>query len=884
MNSHDIREQFLAFFEQRGHRRVGSSPLVPAGDPTLLFTNAGMNQFKDVFLGVETRPYRRAASCQKCMRAGGKHNDLENVGFTPRHHTFFEMLGNFSFGDYFKKEAIPWAWELVTEVYRLPPERIWVTIFQTDDEAFDVWHRDVGLPEARIVRLGEKDNFWAMGDTGPCGPCSELYYDVGPGSGCGREDCRPGCDCDRFLEFWNLVFMQYNRAAGGELQALPRPSIDTGMGLERMAAILQGVFDNYHTDLFQPLIAVIGDELGVEYPTGEPTDRAVRVIADHARAVAFLLAEGVLPSNEGRGYVLRKIIRRALRFGKFAGRDRPYLYKIALYVVDQMKDVYPELWMGRDLIRDGCHAEEERFFKVIETGLLKFEDLMERHREDRRLPGREVFHLYDTFGLPLDLMEEIARERGFRLDRAGFQQGLQEQRERARSAWKGEESFAGVEVYRALSQKFSVRFHGYETLRWDGAAVLALLDDQRRPVDRLTAGQRGEAILDHTVFYGESGGQVGDRGILQGPRASARVVDTRIYFRSLIVHHVEVTEGVLEIGDEVQMEVPAERRYPTMRHHTGTHLLHAALREVLGLHVKQAGSLVAPDRLRFDFTHFSSVSREELEAIERLVNSKIYENLPVKIHTMPLDEALESGALAFFGDKYGDTVRVIQVEDFSKELCGGTHVRYTGDIGPFVILKESSVAAGVRRIEAVCGHRAVQVIQERRSRLDQAAALLKTGEAEVPERLEDLLQRYRRLQKEFERLQRSRLDRDLGSLFQEDVQIGPWRVHARAYDDLDMEELRYLADRLRSGPGHLAVLGSRKNGKAYLVIAVHKNQGGQVQAAELIRRIAPVIGGGGGGRPDFAQAGGNRPEAVVTAVREGLQIVKERLASAQSLV
>ena len=879
MNSREIREQFLAFFEARQHRRVPSSPLVPADDPTLLFTNAGMNQFKNVFLGVETRPYTRATSCQKCMRAGGKHNDLENVGHTPRHHTFFEMLGNFSFGDYFKKEAITWAWELVTEVYGLPPERIWISIYREDDESHEIWTRDVGVPAERVVRLGEEDNFWAMGETGPCGPCSELHYDLGPAAGCGKPDCAPGCECGRFLEFWNLVFMQYNRNEKGELEPLPHPSIDTGMGLERMASILQGSFDNYHTDLFLPIMEVVGDLLGVEYPTGEASDVAVRVIADHARAVAFLLAEGVLPSNDGRGYVLRKIIRRALRYGQFAGRREPYLYRVALFVVDMMKDIYPELEMGRDLIRNGCYAEEERFFRVIETGLNKLDVLMRDHAEARVIPGEEVFKLYDTFGLPLDLVEEIARERGFRIDMDGYHRRMREQQERARKAWKGEEAFEGVEVYRELSRKYEVTFHGYEHLKWEGARVLAILDEARNPVNELKAGERGEVILDETVFYGESGGQVGDIGVFHTEHATAQVEDTKIYFMKLIVHHVRVQEGVLRVGDEVSMEVPRERREATMRHHTGTHLLHAALREVLGLHVKQAGSLVAPDRLRFDFTHFSSVSRDELDAIERMVNAKIYENVPVQIEYMPLEDAIRAGALAFFGDKYGDVVRVIQVGDFSKELCGGTHVRFTGDIGPFMITRETSVAAGVRRIEAVCGAYAVNQFQRHRALLEEAAGLLKSPERELLQRITDLQERLRQLQKDYERLRRSKLDGESNLLFQKDEEMNGLMIYVRAYQDVGMDDLRHLADRLRSGRPAIVLLGSRQADRVFLILAVHKTLTDRVRANELIRDIASLIGGGGGGRPDFAQAGGRRVEGLQEALERGRTRIRERVVS-----
>jgi alanyl-tRNA synthetase len=881
MNSRDIREAFLQFFEARGHQRVPSSPLVPARDPTLLFTNAGMNQFKDVFLGVERRPYKRATTVQKCMRAGGKHNDLDNVGFTPRHHTFFEMLGNFSFGDYFKREAISWAWELVTDVFRLPTDRLWVTVYETDDEAFDLWHREVGVPTDRIVRLGKADNFWAMGETGPCGPCSEIHYDLGPEAGCGRPTCAPGCDCGRFLEFWNLVFMQYNCNERGELEPLPNPSIDTGMGLERIASILQGTFDNFHTDLFKPILGVIADELRVDYPTGDRAkDIALRVMADHARAIAFVLSEGVLPSNEGRGYVLRKIIRRALRFGQVFDRHEPYMYKFALFVVDFMKDVYPELEMGKDIVRNACYAEEERFFRVIETGLERLREVLDRHRADGVLPGEEVFRLYDTYGLPVDLAEEVAREAGLRVDLNGFERELREQQERARRAWKGEEALEGIAVYRELSQRYETRFHGYRHLRWEDARVLALLNGQKQSVRELREGERGEVILDETVFYGESGGQVGDVGVLHTPHAQVQVVDTKIYFHRLIVHHVVVREGVLRVGDSVSMEVPYARRWATMRHHTGTHLIHWALREYLGYHVKQAGSLVAPDRLRFDFTHFSALSPSDIQELERMVNRKVWDDYEVEEKFMPLEEALRRGALAFFGEKYPDIVRVIQIGDFSKELCGGTHVYHTGWIGPFVIVRESSVGAGLRRVEALAGEPAVQYLQTQRELVQKALQVVKSSEHELIDRLQELLERNRSLQKELDRLRRRQLEGEtVATLFHADETVHGVHVIVRGYTDVPVEDLRVLADRARTRENTVAVLGSRVQDRAFLVVGVHKALTDRLPAHELVRSLAPLVGGGGGGRPDFAQAGGARPDRLEEALREALTLVRQRISA-----
>ncbi len=879
MQSRDIREQFLRFFEAREHQRVPSSPLVPAGDPTLLFTNAGMNQFKDVFLGIETRPYRRATSCQKCMRAGGKHNDLENVGHTPRHHTFFEMLGNFSFGDYFKQEAIEWAWELVTEVFKIPPERIWVSVFETDDEAFTIWHRNVGLPEYRIARLGEKDNFWAMGDTGPSGPCTELHYDLGPDVGCGRPECAPGCDCGRFLEFWNLVFMQYNRQEDGTLVPLPNPSVDTGMGLERMASILQGVFDNYHTDLFMPIIEVIANEFQVNYPSGDPArDMAIRVMADHARAIAFVLSEGVFPSNEGRGYVMRKIIRRALRYGQVFERHEPYMYKFALFVIDFMRDVYPELEMGRELVRHACMAEEERFFRVLETGLAHLRDVFAAHTEDRVLPGREVFQLYDTYGVPVDLVEEIAREEGYQVDMEGFRAEMRAQQERARRAWKGEEVFEHMEVYRELSQRYSTRFLGYTHLQWEDARVLAILTPEKRSVRELRAGERGEVILDETVFYGESGGQVGDRGVMHTPHAQVEVVDTKIYFHKLTVHHVIVREGVLRVGDTVRMEVPRNRRWTTMQHHTATHLIHWALRERLGTHVKQTGSLVEPGRLRFDFTHFAPLSLQDIEELEYMVASKVYEDYPVEEKFMPIDEALRRGALAFFGEKYPDIVRVIQIADFSKELCGGTHVHHTGWVGPFIITREQSVGAGVRRIEALAGPYAVQYMQRQRDLITKALQIVKSSEKELIDRLHALLERNRQLQRELEQLRRKQLQGETtATIFRREEQTNGVRIVVRGYEDVPIEDLRAIADQLRSQERTIAILGGRTGQKAFLVVGVHRALADRLPAHEIIRPLAQMLGGGGGGRADFAQAGGRHPDKLIEVLQEALRTLMQRV-------
>ena len=704
MKTNEVRKTFLDFFKDRGHTIVPSSSLIPHGDPTLLFTNAGMNQFKNVFLGIEKRDYPRAVSCQKCVRAGGKHNDLENVGKTARHHTFFEMLGNFSFGDYFKKEATAWSWELATQGFRMDPERIWVSIHHSDDEAFQLWSKHVGVPAERIVRLGDKDNFWAMGDTGPCGPCSELYYDQGPEFGCQRAECNLECDCGRYTEFWNLVFMQFNRNEKGELIPLPKPSIDTGAGLERTTTLVQGVESNFEIDSIFPLIELAGNLSGVKWKASEATDVALKVLADHSRATTFLIAEGITPSNEGRGYVLRRIIRRALRYGRLLHFGDAFLYKITDKVVDLMQDVYPDLTPAREYVSQVCKSEEEKFKSVVENATSQLEEVFEIATEQKRskLTGKEVFKLYDTFGLPLDFVQEIATERNFEIDISGFEEEMEKQRKAARAAWKGDNAFEAQEVYRNLSQTFQTTFTGYSSVQETNCEIVQILQDYKT-VGKISKGETAEIILNKTCFYAESGGQLGDRGELVSSSARAKVVDTQVPVQGLIVHQVEVVEGSFETGQFVNATVDPVFRASVRKNHTATHVLHATLRETFGEHVKQAGSLVAPDRLRFDFTHYGGLKADEIRDLEHRVNERVLSNYIVNTEVTTVEKAMSEGAMALFGEKYGDDVRMVTIGEFSKELCGGTHCATTGEVGAFLIGRESSTAAGIRRIEAVTG-------------------------------------------------------------------------------------------------------------------------------------------------------------------------------------
>jgi alanyl-tRNA synthetase len=863
MTAQEIREAFIRFFRERGHQVVPSSSLVPADDPTLLFTNAGMNQFKDVLLGREQRSYRRAVSVQKCVRAGGKHNDLEMVGRTARHHTFFEMLGNWSFGDYFKEDAIRYAWEFVTDVLKLPPDRLWVTVFRDDDEAFRLWQSVAGLPAERIVRLGEHDNFWEMADTGPCGPCTELYMDRGAEFACGPRCGIGQCDCDRYEEFWNLVFIQYDRQADGSLVPLPRPSVDTGMGLERITAILEGVPSNFDTELLSPLIRTVEELSGHRYDAG-PEGLAFRVIADHARAVTMLLADGVVFANEGRGYVMRRILRRAIRFGRLLGLRDPFLWRLVPVVGSILGAVYPEVLQGQDTIMATIRAEEERFHVTLESGLKLLGEMLDRTPEGGVLPGEDAFVLYDTYGFPLDLTEDAARERGLTVDRSGFEQAMAQQRERTRGERRYRE--------RDLPPLPPSTFVGYAQLEAEGVLDLMLVDGE--PVDAATTGQQVLVYLGVTPFYPEGGGQVGDTGELVGPHGVLRVRDVQ-KDNGAIWHWAEVASGTVRRGERVTARVDATHRYGAMRNHTGTHLLHAALRVVLGPGARQTGSLVAPDRLRFDFSHPEPLSREQLEAVEDLVNRWILEDRPVTTVETSLAEARESGAIAFFGEKYGETVRVVEVPGASKELCGGTHCKRTGQIGSLRIVLETGIGSGMRRIEAVTGFGVLEWSRRREAVLEAAAAALKSPVDEVADRVRDLQERVRTL----ERLKASVEAREAvtraRSLAEEATVWQGLKVVVAEVPAAGGEHLRQMADALK-GQVDVAVLAARDSERAWLLAwAGPRAVGRGVDAGRLVREIAPQVGGGGGGRPDLAQAGGKHPGGVPDALSRAKSLLKD---------
>ncbi|MBZ0155898.1 MAG: alanine--tRNA ligase [Alphaproteobacteria bacterium] len=872
MKSAEIRNLFLEFFKTKGHEIVKSSSLIPRNDPTLLFTNAGMVQFKSVFLGEEKRPYTRAATSQKCMRAGGKHNDLENVGHTARHHTFFEMLGNFSFGDYFKKEAILFAWELLTEVCRLPKERLWATVYERDDEAENLWHELTGIPRDRIVRLGEKDNFWQMGDTGPCGPCSEILIDQGEDIGCGNPGCTVGCDCDRYLEIWNLVFMQFNRNESGALTPLPKPSIDTGMGLERLTAVLQGKRNNFDTDLFAPIIAAIEGASGVPYGKGPDTDISIRVIADHLRASSFLMSDGLAPSNEGRGYVLRRIIRRASRHAKLLGFTGPVLYKLMDSVVETMGDLYPELVQERERASKLLMIEEERFTRTLDQGLRILDEVIGRVKKigERTIPGGELFKLYDTFGFPLDLARDIAVDNHLLIDEAGFHREMEIQRERARASWVGEEE-AIASIYKELAAEVGdTVFVGYDTLESE-SVVKAILKDGR-VVTEASEGDEVELLLDKTPFYGESGGQVGDTGMIYGPGAEIEVVGTKKEV-GLHAHVARIKRGGVKVWDTVRCSVDREMRMAAARNHTATHLLHTALRAVVGEHVKQAGSYVSPGRLRFDFAHFYALDRKEIEAIESLVNEKVIENRDVLTQVVDIQEALKSGVIALFGEKYGEKVRVVSVPGFSSELCGGTHCRTTGDIGPFVIVAEGSVASGIRRIEALTGKSAYEHLREKREELSRVAELLKTDRPY--ERLEKLLNDLKEMERELQALKAKAASRNSLSIVEQVREIDGVKVLSCRVDNLEQKDLRVLADNVRDRLGSgIVVIASALDGQASLVAMVTPDLTGKYKAGEILRNVAALAGGKGGGKPEMAQGGTKELNKLDKALESVYDMVK----------
>ncbi|MBK1706571.1 alanine--tRNA ligase [Halochromatium glycolicum] len=866
-SSAELRQAFLDYFAEQGHTAVESSPLVPGNDPTLLFTNAGMVQFKDVFLGREQRPYTRAVTSQRCVRAGGKHNDLENVGYTARHHTFFEMLGNFSFGDYFKREAIGFAWAFLTERLQMPAERLWITVYQDDDEAARIWLDELGVDPSRFSRCGEKDNFWSMGETGPCGPCSEIFYDHGPAIPGGP----PGSadeDGDRYVEIWNLVFMQYDRDAKGALHPLPRPSVDTGMGLERLAAVMQGVHSNYEIDLFQALIRAAAEVTGC----ADLTSKSLRVIADHIRSAAFLIIDGVTPGNEGRGYVQRRIIRRAIRHGYQLGQTEPFFWRLVEPLAAEMGDAYPELRERREHVERVLRTEEERFADTLEQGLRIFDEIV-ADLSGTEVPGHEVFRLYDTYGFPADLTADIARERGLTLDLAGFEHAMAAQKERARAA----SHFSAADVIE-LDVDGETDFTGYEGLV-DQATVVACYRDGE-PQDRLAAGEQGLLVLDVTPFYAEAGGQVGDRGTLTSETARFEVQDTQQQ-GGVICHIGRLTDGELSVGDRVDARVDCDRRRATALHHSATHLLHAALRQVLGDHVQQRGSLVGPDRLRFDFTHFEPVSREQLREIERLVNREIRENHTVETRIMGLEDAKASGAMALFGEKYADQVRVLRMGDFSVELCGGTHVRAVGDIGLFKIVAEAGISAGVRRVEAVAGDVALSWVEEEEARLARIAALVKGAANDADEKVANLVERSRRLEKELEQL-KAKLASAAGSeLTDSAVEIDGVKVLAARLDGVDPKSLRETLDQLKNKLGSgVVLLATESDGKVNLIAGVTKDLVGRFKAGDLVKAAAEKVGGRGGGRPDMAQAGGSDPAGIPAALDLAGDWVKERASAA----
>ena len=864
-----VRETFLAFFASSGHQRVPSSSLIPVQDPTILFTNAGMNQFKDVFLGRETRPTPRATTAQKCMRVSGKHNDLEQVGRTPRHHTFFEMLGNFSFGDYFKQEAIGYAWELLTGVYSLPKERLVVTVFREDDEAHDLWRDRIKIPAARIVRLGEKDNFWSMGDTGPCGPCSEIHLDRTGVCGTGSKDRDPSHDCGRFMELWNLVFMQFDRQADGTLQPLQRRGVDTGMGLERITSVLQGVQSNYDTDLLEPIVLSarkIAEREGSWKPAvkrePEPDRVAFQVIADHVRAMTFLMSDGVVPSNDGRGYVLRRIMRRAIRFARTLGVDAPFLGDLSGTVIEVMESAYPELHAHGALIAAMARREEERFAETLAVGLQKIEALAQELKTGGRdtVPGGEAFKLYETFGLPIDLIRDVAQAWSLSVDEAGFQKAMEEQRDRSRKGMK--ETGASAQGLIAALPAQKVEFQGYEATRLEGARVLALLKDDRR-VDALGAGEEGLVLLDRTPFYPEGGGQVGDTGFLTGPGGVAEVRDTRAPKPGLPLHAVTVREGHLREGDEVTAEVDRARRLAIMRGHDATHLVHAALRDVLGTHVKQAGSLVQPDRFRFDFTHYAALSEEILRQVEDEVNDVIRQDLAIRASVMPFDEALRRGALAFFGDKYGDVVRVVEVPGFSMELCGGTHAASTGSIGLLKLTQERGIAAGVRRVEALAGEGALRELREDRRTVHRMEGALNVERARLQETLERLLDQNRLLQRELDRAKVAMAAGGAGGGGDDELRdLDGVKVLVRGpQEGLDKDAIRQLVDKSRGKlPSGVIVQWALREDRVSVTASVSRDLIPRLHAGEIVKEIARLFDGRGGGKPDLAEAGGKKPD------------------------
>ncbi|MDJ0701176.1 MAG: alanine--tRNA ligase [Woeseiaceae bacterium] len=864
MTSNELRQAFLDYFADHGHEVVASSPLVPGNDPTLLFTNAGMVQFKDVFLGDDQRSYVRAATSQRCVRAGGKHNDLENVGYTARHHTFFEMLGNFSFGDYFKREAIEYAWEFLTKTLELPEERLWVTVFRDDDEAADIWLNELKVDPARFSRMGEKDNFWAMGDTGPCGPCSEIFFDHGPDVE-GGPPGSPDEDGDRYVEIWNLVFMQFDRSAGGEMKPLPAPSVDTGMGLERIAAVMQQVHSNYEIDIFADLIRAAAEILGVK----NEGQSSLNVIADHIRASAFLIVDGVLPGNEGRGYVLRRIIRRAIRHGKKLGYDGLFFHELVAPLAKDMGEAYPELARAQAHVEKVLTKEEKRFAETLHQGMEILEDAID-NLDGKQIPGDVVFKLYDTYGFPVDLTADVARERGLTVDQPGFEAAMQEQRDKAKAASK-----FGAVGGDGLKTDIETGFLGYDGT--EGKSKVVALFEDGEPVDQLEVGEDGAVVLDATPFYAESGGQIGDAGVLSEGDISFTVVDTQKSGKAN-VHYGSVQSGILKVGDTVDAHVDAERRQAIRLNHSATHLMHAALRDVLGEHVAQKGSLVAPDKLRFDFSHYEAVTPEQLARIEAMVNDEIRKNVTAQTTLMTYDDAVASGALALFGEKYDDEVRVLRFGDFSVELCGGTHVDRTGDIGVFKIVSEGGIASGVRRIEAVTGKGALEWIDANQRTLDSIAGLLRSQPEDAAVKIEQLQKQVKELEKKLATAKHA-LITGQGTDQDDNVkEIAGIKVLVSRMDGIDAKSMRDAVDRAKDKlQNAIVVFASVDDGKVRLAAGVTKNNTDRIKAGDLIRPVAEQVGGKGGGRPDFAQAGGSDVEALDAALASVPMWIAEQL-------
>lgn len=878
MTSDEIRIQFLEYFKKHDHRIIRSSSLVPSDDPTLLFTNAGMVQFKRTFLGEEKRSYVRAVTSQKCVRAGGKHNDLENVGYTARHHTFFEMLGNFSFGDYFKEKGIEFAWDLLVNGYGLPAEKLWASVYLDDDEAYNIWSKNTGVPEERIVRFGEKDNFWSMGDTGPCGPCSEILFDRGKEFGCNSPDCRVGCECNRYLELWNLVFMQYNRDAAGKMTPLPKPSIDTGMGLERIASLMQNVPTNFDTDLIRPIITMVETLSEKKFGNSMQNDIAMKVIADHTRAAAFLIGDGVLPSNEGRGYVLRRIIRRAIRYGRNIDLSRPFLHKTAEVVFDIMKTPYPELLNASAFIKNVIQNEEVRFLETLDNGLKLLNETLAdiKAKNQNQVPGNIIFKLYDTYGFPVDIIRDVVRDENMTLDMTGFNEAMDGQRTRSRSV----ASFSGIgEAYKKLAAKgIKSLFVGYESLSCKSKALVVVVEGNE--VQEAATGSEIEVVTETTPFYGQAGGQIGDTGRITGQRHNQTlditIFDTIKDPTGLIIHKGKIISGSIKRGDSVTLVVAKTSREAIACNHTATHILHFALRKVLGDHVKQAGSFVSQDRLRFDFTHFSQVDGDTLNKIEAIVNNQIRENVLVETKEMDAEEALKSDATALFEEKYGDRVRVVSLASFSKELCGGTHTIRTGNIGIFKIIGESSVASGIRRIEALTGEAALEYIQKISKIVQETARLIKERPEDIPKRIDKIISEHKSAEKEIEQL-KAKIAATKADSSEDGIKlINDVKVQVKKVEVDTPAAIRDLADRfkekIKSG---IVVLGSVAGPKVLLIVVVTKDLTNRFNAGSIIKQVSAIVGGGGGGRPDMAQAGGSMPEKLDQALEKAYEIAEK---------